>query len=520
LKIDPSPRAAASDEPSASTTAAPQAADSQSEHAFMKRFARGTSWAAINYVVSYSLRLGSNLVLWRLLYPDAFGLMAIVNAIITGLAMFSDIGIAQTVVQNDRGEEPDFLNTIWTLQVVRGLGMCALASLAAYPVARFYNQPQLTGLILVVASSVGISAFNSTSFFTASRRLAVKRLTLIDLGSQIANLAVIIVWSALTGSVWALAAGSVVTAAIRLVLGHVALPGARNRFHWNPAVVREVSHFGRWIFISTILTFLSSNSDRLIFGKLVSMDRLGVYGIAVVWATFPAYIISHLTSTVLFPLLSRLRGSDGSLPDSMTRLRVPILCAAGWLFSCLMAGGPALVQLLYDHRAVEAGPLIQLLACGYWVSSLESANGSVQLALGKPKGVAMGQLAKVVAMIVLLPIGAHYLDFWGTVLALSVTELARYVVSIKACNALGFRPLRLDLVATVGTALFSGVGLLVRQGYVRLSVHPASGRLDAFFEGLVIFLALSTVWLAAFLFVRRRAHSMRPAAPAPRIEVA
>ena len=87
----------------------------------MKRFARGSSWAAINYVVSYSLRLGSNLVLWRLLYPDAFGLMAIVNTIMTGLAMFSDVGIAQTVVQNERGEEPDFLNTIWTLQVVRGL---------------------------------------------------------------------------------------------------------------------------------------------------------------------------------------------------------------------------------------------------------------------------------------------------------------------------------------------------------------------------------------------------------------
>ena len=487
----------------------------------MKRFARGSSWAAINYVVGYSLRLGSNLVLWRLLYPDAFGLMAIVNAILTGLAMFSDLGIAQTVVQNDKGEEPDFLNTIWTLQVVRGLGISVLAALAAYPVARFYDQPQLTGLILVVASSVAIGAFNSTSFFTASRRLAVKRLTLIDLGSQLANLAVIITWSALTGSVWALAAGSVVTAAIKLVLGHIALPGARNRFRWDRAVVREVSHFGRWIFISTILTFLASNSDRLIFGKLISMERLGVYGIAVVWATFPAYIISHLTSTVLFPLLSRLRGSDGSLPDTMTRLRAPILCAAGWLFSCLVAGGPALVHLLYDHRAVEAGPLIQLLACGYWISSLESANGSVQLALGKPKGVAMGQVAKVVSMIVLLPLGAYYYDFWGTVLALSLTEVARYVVSIKACNALGFRPLRLDLFASLGTALFSGVGLLVREGYLRIPMHPASGRLDAFLEGLVIFLALSAVWAAAFLLVRRRAHAMRPTpAAAPGIEVA
>ena len=68
---------------------------------------------------------------------------------------------------------------------------------------------------------------------------------------------------------------------------------------------------------------------------------------------------------------------------------------------------------------------------------------------------------------------------------------------------------------------FNLITLQVREGYVRLPAHPANGRLDAFFEGLVIFLALSTVWLAAFLFVRRRAHSMQPAAPAPAgIEIA
>ena len=471
----------------------------------MKLFARGSAWAALNYVVSYTLRLGSNLVLWRLLYPDAFGLMAIVNSIIQGLSMFSDIGIAQTVVQNDRGEEPDFLNTIWTLQVVRGLGICALACLAALPVARFYHQPQLTGLILVVASSVGISAFNSTNFFTASRRLAVKRLTLIDLGSQVANLVVIIVWSALTGSVWALAAGSVVSALLRLVLGHVALPGIRNRFQWNPEVVREVSHFGRWIFLSTILTFLASYSDKLIFGRLISMDRLGVYGIAGVWATFPNYIIGHLTSTVLFPLLSRLRSKDGDLPQSFTRLRMSLLLASGWLFSCLLAGGPALVRFLYDQRALEAGPLIQLLAVGYWFSTLESSNGSVLLALGRPKGVAMGQIGKVVSMIVLLPLAAHLFGFWATVLALSVTELARYAVSVVNCNAARFRPLGMDMLFSLATALAGGLGWVVREGYVRMPLHPASVRADAFLEGLTILLALSAVWLAAFVVLRRRA---------------
>jgi Polysaccharide biosynthesis protein len=70
--------------------------------------------------------------------------MAIVNTFIVGLAMFSDIGIGQNVIRHERGDDPDFLNTIWTIQVVRGLILAVIATLAAVPIARFYHQPELS----------------------------------------------------------------------------------------------------------------------------------------------------------------------------------------------------------------------------------------------------------------------------------------------------------------------------------------------------------------------------------------
>jgi O-antigen/teichoic acid export membrane protein len=504
LTNDPSSEALrVSDETAAAPAAEPPKA-AHSEHAIMKLFARGSAWAVVNFAGTYVLRLGSNLLMWRLLYPDAFGLMAIVNAVIMGLSMFSDIGVAQSVVQNERGEETDFLNTVWTLQVIRGLGVCAAACLAAWPVARFYHQPELTGLLLVVASSVGVSAFNSTNFFTASRRVAIKRLTLIDIGSQFVNLGVMVAWSAITHSVWALAAASVVNAVFRLFLGHVALPGIRNRFHWDREVVRSVSHFGRWIFFSTVITFLVSYSDKLILGRLISMDRLGVYGIAIVWSTFPSYVVSHLTSTVLFPVLSRVNSQRGSFEKVFHRTRVPLLFAAAWLFSCLPAGGPALVRFLYDQRALEAGVLMPLLGVGYWVSTLESTNGQVLLALGQPKWVAVGQIVKLGAMIVLLPIGNYLFGFYGTVAALSLTEVPRYIVSAQACRRAGLNPLGLDLLFSLAIPVAGAIGWFVRAGYQRLQLHPANGRVDAFLEGLLILLVLSGIWLLSFRVVRRR----------------
>jgi len=86
-----------------------------------------------------------------------------------------------------------------------------------------------------------------------------------------------VVVALVTRSIWALVLGGIVTGATRLVLSHAFLPGSADRFYWDAASVRALLRFGRWIFTSTLLTFAAMQSDRLIFGKLVTMSELGVY---------------------------------------------------------------------------------------------------------------------------------------------------------------------------------------------------------------------------------------------------
>jgi hypothetical protein len=39
-------------------------------------------------------------------------------------------------------------------------------------------------------------------------------------------------------------------------------------------------HFGKWIFVSSMVFFLSTYIDRLYLGKVVPLELLGIYGIA------------------------------------------------------------------------------------------------------------------------------------------------------------------------------------------------------------------------------------------------
>jgi hypothetical protein len=80
-----------------------------------KKAIRGTAWTLFGYGGSQALRLVSNLILTRLLVPEVFGLMALVQTFQAGLTLFSDIGIAPSIIQNKRGEDPTFLNTAWDI---------------------------------------------------------------------------------------------------------------------------------------------------------------------------------------------------------------------------------------------------------------------------------------------------------------------------------------------------------------------------------------------------------------------
>ena len=143
------------------------------------RVLRGSAFVILGYGASQVIRLASNLILTRLLYPEAFGLMALVTVAIVGLGAFSDVGIGPAIAHSRRGDDPAFLHAAYTLQVTRGfalfLGACALA----WPVARFYGEPALALLVPAVGFSSVITGFNSVAVETAHRHLLLGRVTLI-----------------------------------------------------------------------------------------------------------------------------------------------------------------------------------------------------------------------------------------------------------------------------------------------------------------------------------------------------
>jgi O-antigen/teichoic acid export membrane protein len=325
---------------------------------------RGSVLTAGSYAVTQALRLVSNLILTRLLFPEAFGIMALVSVALVGLAMFSDLGLGPAISQSPRGDDPDFLNTAWTLNVARGGLLWLMTCALAWPMALLYQAPPLAALLPAAGLTLLISGFNPTRIDTANRHLMLGRLTLLDLGAQVIGILSMIVLALALRSVWALVLGAILGSAAKLALTWIFLPGPANRFRLEPEAARSLIRFGKWIFLSTACGFLLSQGDKAIFGAWLSLEELGIYNIGWFLASFPVLLAGAVTSRILIPLYrDHPPAASAANAARMRRLRFLVSGGTTGLLAALGLVGMPLVGLLYDPRYAGAGAVVVVMAC-------------------------------------------------------------------------------------------------------------------------------------------------------------
>lgn len=410
------------------------------------------------------LRLLNNVIMARLLFPEAFGVMALVQIFVQGVQLFTDVGIGPSIIQSRRSEDRRFLDTAFTMQVLRGAVIWCVLLLVAWPAAAFYAEPQLLQLIPVVGLSALIAGFESTARFTLNKQLALGRLTAMELGSQLAGIPVMIAWALLSPSVWALVAGSVATAAVRMVWSHALSRDSRDRLRWDPDAAREVIHFGKWIFATTAVGFLATQFDRLVLGKLIPFELLGVYTIAFMLHRIPDDLVGVLGYRVLFPAISqRADLARAALREVLRRNRQPLLAGLAAVTAGLACVGDLVVQLFYDERYRAAGWMLQVLALGLWPRMLANTMGPALLALGQPRYIAYAGFVRLVCLAVGVPAGYALGDMRGVVVAVALASSTDYFIESVGLRREGLWLARQDLLLTAAWLALLAVGAALRH---------------------------------------------------------
>jgi O-antigen/teichoic acid export membrane protein len=384
-------------------------------------------WTFAGYGASQILRFGSNLILTRLLFPEAFGMMAIIQAVIFGVSMFTDVGIGPSIIQKRQGNDPSFLNTAWTVQVIRGfliwVGLCALA----YPFSLFYKEPQLASMIPVVGLSAIISGFNSTKLFTAQRNLEAARISQIDVGTYAIGLLCTIYLAWLLQSVWALVWGNLITISVKMFASHKALHGTKNQLAWDRDTLGHLTGFGRWIILSSVLSFLSIEGARLVIGAVLDMRQVAMFTLASAMNLMLWQATQQVAGNVLFPAYSEIyRENPKKLMRILYKSRF-VQIFPNWCLAVLFIFfGTLLMGFLYDKRYHEAGAILQQLAAGSLVTCLWGSYSGVLLALGRVSTMTALTAVQVISQLGGMYVGYHYGGTSGLIMGIAAANWIIY----------------------------------------------------------------------------------------------
>lgn len=392
-------------------------------------------------MVSQLLRLASNLLLTRFLLPEAFGLMAVISTLLMMLNLLSDIGSGTVIVQSRRGADYDFLNTAWTLQVIRGaclwgaaLAIAVALSLAQQrnwlAVATVYGDPRLPLLISVASFVSVINGLGTVKAKLAERNLEYAAISVIDVTVGAVAIGGMAIGAYLTGSIWVLVGGSLLAAAGKTVLGHLFLEGPRASLRLESAAVRELVSKGKWVVVSSGLGLIAMSGDKLLLGGLVDAATLGLYSIALGLASIASSTITSLLGKVVYPVFSEVvRKRREDLKRTYQKLQQVVDGCVGLLAGFVFIASDLIVSVLYDNRYRGVAHILSFLAVGS-IGIRFVVVEQIYIAMGKTSLLALAILPRALTVLIGVPLGYSLLRLDGAMLAVVTSQFAHWPLAI------------------------------------------------------------------------------------------
>jgi O-antigen/teichoic acid export membrane protein len=318
----------------------------------------GLGWSYLTHGLQLVLRLGSSLILTRLLLPEAYGIFSPALSATLFLEFLSDIGLRPAVVRSPHGEDSAFLGTAWSVMMVRGVILSAAAAGLAGVLPTWYDMPALAGVLLALSVRPLLMAFQNPTLFVLYRRINYRVPFFLDTFQTLIAIPATILLAWWLRSVWALVFGLLVGDVARLVFSHILCPPAP-RPRWDRPAVHELSHFGLSVFLNTLVYGAWFYFDRLVGPRLLTAAEIGLYALAWSLAEAMDNLISR-GSEVFYSMLSRKAESgEGAAFFRRTATRITLFLVPGIVLVALVA--PWAFELLYPHKFHGAAILFGLL---------------------------------------------------------------------------------------------------------------------------------------------------------------
>ena len=472
----------------------PETDHGSEEPSLTARVVKGGAWVFAGKVGSRGLQAIKLVVLARLLVPDDFGLFGIVMLALAAAETFTQTGFQTALIQK-QDDTDEYLDTAWTVQVIRGF-LLAVALFAAAPlIAWFFDEPRVIPLLQLLSTMEVLRGFTNIGIVYFQKELEFHKQVAYQLISSTVGLAVGIILALILRNVWALVWGSLAGQLTSTALSYGLHP-YRARVRLNREQAAELFGFGRWILGNSMVSFLAIKVDQIILGRVLGAPALGIYNMADrIGGLLPTEFM-HLTNEVMMPAYAKVQSDSERLGRAFLEVFGTALSIGGPLAAFILLAAPDLVPAILGPEWLSAIVPLQILAVGGFLRCVVGVSSPVFLGTGHPNIQFWKSLIRAaVTLVAIFPLTARY-GVAGTALA--------GVLGVIALSPLFFLALRIvdvPLAQLAGSAL-PGLVLTTAAGLGVLPGRAVAGHPLLAFSMEVVGSSLLT--LAAILMLARR----------------
>lgn len=397
-----------------------------------RRSIQGGYWVVGIRITTRILGFVKTFIFANLLIVQDLGLLAVAVMLTEILGTFLETGFQQKLIQQKKGIR-EYLDTAWTVNILRGLLMFLILFFVAPLAASLKVPPEKAALTVGIIRGIGLciflGSFGNIGVLYFRKNLDFKKVSLLQIPPVIVDITVSICVIIFYNTLWGFVIGRLCAVLAGTLLSYV-LSSYRPRLSLDRQKVRELWAFGKWIFGLAVLNFLLNEGDDFFVWGYLGVSSLALYRYAFHFSNMPATEVTNTFSQVFFPAFSKIQ-------DDLPRLREAYLKALTItaFFSFPIAGlifvlGPDFVRLFLKADLHPMIPTLQILAFKGLFRSLGASRGPLFLALGRPK---MQWIFHCIRLFVLAVLIYPLTKTWG----IAGTAMATVLIAVLV-NPLGF----------------------------------------------------------------------------------
>lgn len=347
------------------------------------KFARGGIVLSASSAFEIGIRFIRNIILTRVLAPEYFGLMATIMSAIAVSEAFTEVGIRQAVIQNKKGDTAEFLNAAWCFSCLRGACLYVIALLVAPIICDFFNTPEILLPMRISFSALFFRGLISPRMYLLEKELNYFKLIIIRQGSALLQVLISIVLSIYYKNVWPLVIGLTIENFCIFLFSFIFLP-FRPKVKVDRSSFNKIFKFASGMFGLPILASVFFQFDIFVIGKLLTMEKLGLYAMAKTFALVPVVAFTKTVSSLVLPVFSKLQDSQASLKGWFLKITdlTALICMPGIAF-CVIISKP-LLSVIYGPMYGSVSTTFSILMLYVMIRLLSAIIMQLFLALARP----------------------------------------------------------------------------------------------------------------------------------------